>query len=112
MNKEERIIMLLIRWFLTFLISFIFIGIASLIKPIDFINKLILFLNIEGTILIGFALTPGNTNWHNSVIAKLKWIVYGQPANGYAEPLVPNLLMLYTGILFIILANIISIVGK
>ena len=110
MNKEENIIVLIIKWVLTFMVSFIILAMVSLIKRIDFIDNLILFFNIEGTILIGFALSPSNPNWHNSLLATLKWIIYEQPANRYAEPFVPNLLMLYMGLLFIILANIISII--
>ena len=101
--------MLIVKWILTILFSFIILGIVSLIKWVDFMNNvIILFLNIEGSILIAFSLSPSNPNWHTGFIAKLKWIIYGQPANEYAEPLVPNLLMLYVGLLLIILANILS----
>jgi hypothetical protein len=109
MTKEENIMILVIRWILTFLISLIIIGITLLIKSINYINLFILFLNIEGTILIAFAFSTSNPVSQNSFLGKLKWLCFEQPAKGYAEPLVPNLLMLYIGIFFIILANIISI---
>jgi hypothetical protein len=70
---------------------------------------IILFLNIEGTIHIAFALSPSNPNYRERFWGKIKWICFEQPANEYAEPLVPNLLMLYIGISLIILANIIYI---
>jgi hypothetical protein len=109
MPKEENIMALIIRWILTFLISIIIVGITLLIKPINSMKLFILFLNIEGTILIAFAFSNSNPVSQNSFWSKIRWLCFEQPAKEYAEPLVPNLLMLYIGIFFIILANIISI---
>lgn len=94
--------------FLTFFASIITIGLWYY-KNLSICQMLVLFLNLEGTVLVASAFIPvGLTPPDKGTIKKLGWFLKQQSG----VPVSYNQPMFYGGLLYLFIANAISALGK
>jgi hypothetical protein len=100
-------IMLLIKLLRLIATSLLLIILMSFFKEVCFIKSTISFLNIAGTLLIADSLIPFEHNPRKGLIERLRWTFFEQ--SEFGQPIQVQLFLLYIGLGFILIANLISL---